>query len=234
MLEQKEIIARTVGDFATAVYNIAGVELNNKQARMILAAAVTSPMRSLFTIAEEQQVPVSELSVALPYGKVEIVESEAKTGAPGEEKKTLLDENGNPIMKNRLKIKLSKGIAEEVLSKTGWSDEEVINSVNERLAKEEKALAEFAEINRVNETWLASEELRDLIMPAIVKYMNNRFGIDLDEELASFELEEATEETTEENAVETAADSTEPADVEETTEDNTEAVDEETENDDEI
>lgn len=199
MLEQKEIIARTVEDFANVAYTITGTELNNKQARMLMAAAITSPMRSLFAIADEQGVPVNDVTVSLPYGKIEVVASEAKTGAVGEEKKALLDENGNPVMKNRLKIRLSKGISEEVLSKTGWVDEEIVKNVSERLAKEEKALNEYEEVNKINETWLASEELRDIIMPSIVKYLRDRFNIDLDEELASFEIEDEDATETDEN-----------------------------------
>ncbi|MGL4998678.1 MAG: hypothetical protein ACRC5T_06885, partial [Cetobacterium sp.] len=141
VLTQAEITHTAIVNFIDHVERITGFTIDNKQARLIMEGAITIPMRTIFDISEEHEIDMENIGVNLPFGKVYFSQSEAFTGKPGEAKVKLLDAEGNPILKSRVKIKFSKSVVDESLYLTGWEQEGLNETVEDRLAKEEDKIS---------------------------------------------------------------------------------------------
>ena len=63
-----DMTARVIDNFADVITDVMGIQPNVQQVRILLGAAINTPIRTLIEVAEELVIEVSDLAVNFPYG----------------------------------------------------------------------------------------------------------------------------------------------------------------------
>lgn len=189
ILTQAEITQLTVQNYINHVARITGFMIDSRQARLLMEAAITMPLRTIADLSEEHGIPMEEIGVNLPYGKIYLATSEAVTGKPGEVKTKVLDEEGNPVLKSRIKMRFSKAVMEEAQYLTGWQQEGLAETVEERREKEENRIAEYEAANEAANEVTVADELSAILAKAASKFVKEVYGVDMEREVRDYENE---------------------------------------------
>lgn len=179
MLNKSEISAKVFEDFIEKHYEITGVWLDQRQAKLVMGLAVKQPLRTGAEIAKKENIPLEELVLDTPFGRLEYYKREVTTGGFGEKPTKVLDENGNQVYKYVPKMRFGKSVAEEVLSLSETADEETVARVNERLEKENNWVEPYKEDTLENEKWTTADHLSRELLATINKVLSNDLGIDI-------------------------------------------------------
>lgn len=202
ILTQAEITQLTVQNYINHVARITGFMIDSRQARLLMEAAITMPLRTIADLSEEHGIPMEEIGVNLPYGKIYLATSEAVTGKPGEVKTKVLDDEGNPVLKSRIKMRFSKAVMEEAQYLTGWQQEGLAETVEERREKEENRIAEYEAANEAANEVTVADELSAILAKAASKFVKEVYGVDMEREVRDYEADIVEEGEVEESGEE--------------------------------